>query len=414
MGIIIDNPIAEKTYRLEKHRAIANGVLDTAYSTFLLLIAVRWFHAGPAVKSIVSGVASYGFLLAPFSVLLAKRSKQPIAKSLIVIINITTIFLLIAVIVPTLPVFVICTTLGLGIGTTVIPLFTQIYQDNYPSSIRGQLFSRSNAVRLLASSVFGLVAGYLLTDNLNCYQSLLLVFALITLATTLAVNKLPTKALEGDDERGILAGFRSIKHDLMFRRMLIVWWFMGFGNLMMTGLRVEFLANPKYGLQLSELYISILIAVIPNIARLILNPIWGKVFDRFNFFWLRIIVNLTFILAIFSFFNSNNDTGLIVGAIIYGVSYAGGDLLWSLWVTKMAPAEMVADYMSVHVFMTGLRGIIAPFVAFYLAAFLPITTVAVISALLIVLGSLFLVPEILEKRDLGRPEADISETGSSV
>ena len=43
-------------------------------------------------------------------------------------------------------------------------------------------------------------------------------------------------------------------------------------------------------------------------------------------------------------------------------------MAWSLWVTKFSPAEHVAEYMSVHTFLTGCRGVIAPFIAFKLAS----------------------------------------------
>jgi MFS family permease len=113
-----------------------------------------------------------------------------------------------------------------------------------------------------------------------------------------------------------------------------------------------------------------------------------------NFFLLRITLNVGFILGILSFFTSNSLAGLIIGAIFYGVSIAGGDVAWSLWVTKFAPPERVADYMSVHTFFTGLRGIVAPVVAFQLATTVPLNLLGWISAGLILIGTAFLIPEI--------------------
>ena len=34
---------------------------------------------------------------------------------------------------------------------------------------------------------------------------------------------------------------------------------------------------------------------------------------------------------------------MIGAAILFGISNAGGDVAWSLWVTKFAPAARVAD-----------------------------------------------------------------------
>jgi len=146
----------------------------------------------------------------------------------------------------------------------------------------------------------------------------------------------------------------------------------------------------------------VLTGVIPNVARLILSPIWGWLFDHMNFFALRIILNIGFALGTLTFFLSDSRTGLVAAAIIYGISAAGGDVAWSLWVTKFAPPERVADYMSVHTFLTGVRGVLAPVVAFAVVARLSMVTLALISAGLIVLATLLLVPEIKFGRR-GRP-----------
>jgi hypothetical protein len=169
---------------------------------------------------------------------------------------------------------------------------------------------------------------------------------------------------------------------------------MGFANLMMLPMRIEFLANPKYGLELSAGEIAFLVGVVPNAARLLVSPIWGRLFDRMNFFVLRVTLNLGFALGIVAFFTSDSVAGLLVGAIVYGLSNAGGDVAWGLWVTKFAPPRHVADYMSVHTFFTGVRGVIAPLLAFHLASQLSVFTLAWFCAGLIGLASLMLLPEI--------------------
>jgi MFS family permease len=145
--------------------------------------------------------------------------------------------------------------------------------------------------------------------------------------------------------------------------------------------------------------------VIPNLARLVLNPLWGWLFDRMNFFVLRITLNIGFAAGILSFFVSGTVTGLTVGAILYGISNAGADVAWSLWVTKFAPPGRVADYMSVHTFFTGVRAFIAPIVAFYLVAGLPVQTMGWISVVLIAIGSAFLAAEIKSDKARGPRDA---------
>ncbi len=113
-----------------------------------------------------------------------------------------------------------------------------------------------------------------------------------------------------------------------------------------------------------------------------------------NFFVLRLLLNLGLVLGILSFFTTGSEIGLVVGGIVFGISNAGADVAWSLWVTKFAPPDRVADYMSVHTFFTGVRGVLAPVAAFSLVAGVTIHTMGWISVGLIMVGSLFLLPEV--------------------
>lgn len=164
--------------------------------------------------------------------------------------------------------------------------------------------------------------------------------------------------------------------------------FLGFGNLMMVPLRIEYLANRRYGLDLSEMEIALLVSTIPLVARLLASPLWGSLFDRMNFFSLRITINFCFLLSVLSFFSSDTFVYLALSAIIFGFSNSGGDVAWTLWVTKFAPPGMVPDYMAVHTFFTGIRGLLAPLTAFTLLGVIPLTTLMWISAGLMFLANI--------------------------
>ena len=169
---------------------------------------------------------------------------------------------------------------------------------------------------------------------------------------------------------------------------------------MMIPIRVEYLTNPVYGLEQNALTIATLILVIPNVFRLLLNPFWGWLFDRINFFLLRAVLNLFFAVGILIFFSSDKLLGMAIGQIFFGIAHAGGDIAWGLWVTKLAPPNKVADYMSVHTFFTGVRGVLAPVLGFsVLASGLAIGSLSLISAGLIVISAILLIPTIKQTRE---------------
>jgi len=86
--------------------------------------------------------------------------------------------------------------------------------------------------------------------------------------------------------------------------------------------------------------------------------------------------------------------GLCVGIALHGVARSGGNLAWSLWTTKFATADRVADYMSVHTFTTGIRGVAAPFVALGVAGSFSLEMVGVVSAGLMTIASLMILPDV--------------------
>lgn len=393
-----------QTFRYEALRAIASGIIETASATFLLIIAVRWFEAGAFAKGCVAAGSGLGYLLSPGVVALVKHLRLPATTAAARLALTGGIAMATAAALPTLPVFTLASLVALAAAGALIPLLTQVYQDNYPPDSRGRLFSRTVMIRIVSAATFSLAAGYLLSFDIAMFRILLGIFSLALVFSAWCLVRIPSGPLAAAEPGNPFRMFAAVRDDRVFRATLISWMFMGFANLMMLPLRVEYLANPKYGLALRPDLIALLTGVVPNIARLVLSPIWGWVFDRANFFVLRMGLNLGFALGIISFFTSGSMLGLVVAAVTFGVSTAGGDVAWSLWVTKIAPPDRVADYMSVHTFFTGLRGLIAPMVGFALVEHYSMVTMGWVASGCILAATLLLLPE-ARRGNLVRPRA---------
>ena len=397
------------TYFYELWRSATAGIIETAGSTFLLTIAVKQFAAGSVAKGIVAGSGSLGLLLSPLVVSFVISSGWRTGRAASRILAIGSVSFLLATLVPSLPVFVIGSMIGMAASAAIIPLLTQMYQDNYPEKERGRLFSRTVMVRIAMAAGFSKLAGDALDGHIDQYRWLLLAFGVALALASFCLSRCPTEPILSDGGAHPFRAMRYVREDALFRRTLICWMLMGFANLMMLPLRVEYLANPKYNQAVTVGMIALLTGVIPNLARLALSPVWGYLFDHMNFFALRVTLNIGFAIGIFTFFTSNSFAGLVAGAIVFGISNAGGDVAWSLWVTKFAPPGRVADYMSVHTFLTGVRGVLAPMVAFHFAAKLSLGMMAGLSSALIVLATLLLVPEIKWGRSARKATALVEE-----
>ncbi len=397
------------TYRYERWRSLSSGILETAGTTFLLLIAVRWFKADSFSKAIIASGGSLGLLLSPWLVSVVGNLGWPTSKAASRLAALGAVSFVIAALFPILPVFAIASVLGMSTASAAIPLLTQMYQENYPEKERGRRFSRTLMIRIATAAIFSELAGRALSGRIEYFPLLLLVFAAAFAFASFCLARCPTRMLTQTKGSHPFRALRYVRDDSLFRLTLICWMMLGFATLMMQPLRVEYLANQKYKMELTVSMIALLTGVIPNIARLILSPIWGWLFDHMNFFILRVTLNLGFAFGILTFFTSRDMKGLVFAAIIFGISNAGGDVAWSLWVTKFAPPDRVADYMSVHTFFTGARGILAPICAFQLINGISLQTLGWISAILIFTATLLLVPEIKFGRSARRTSALVEE-----
>ena len=418
------------TYRHERWRCLCTGILETASNTFLLLIAVRHFQAGALAKALVAGGGSLGLLLSPVAVHVTQRLGWPSMRAASWLLRLGCAACLVATACPHDASWLYAPACVLALASTsaIIPLLTQVHQDNYPADQRGRLYSRAFMLRIAAAIGFGFLGGQWLepgpwfqhhwpglTGDIlafpDRFRLLLLGFAVALGVAAWALQRIPSQPLRWQAEAHPLAGLRFLRTDRWFRQALIAWMLMGFANLAMLPMRVEYLGNPRHGLNKTAAEIALLTLVIPNAARLVLNPVWGWLFDRMNFFGLRIVLNLGFALGIATFFTSNTATGLVVAAIVYGISNAGGDVAWGLWVTKFAPPDRVADYMAVHTFTTGIRGVLAPFVAFQVVQRFSPQSMGWVSGAMILVASAILLPEVWSwpARSRGSPVPEAPE-----
>jgi hypothetical protein len=382
-----------RTFQLEMRRAITAGVLETASATFLLLIAVQHFQTGATAKALLVTGGPLGLLLSPLAVSLTRKMRWKAATGAAAASWLGCAAFLLATIFSDLRVFVPACMIGVMSLSVGIPMLTQIYQENYPSSERGDLFSKAVMVRVLSAALFAWLGGHWLDAHMDGYRLLMLAFSIAAGMGAWWIGKCPSTVLQAAVSSNPLHGMRHIRTDKLFRWLLASWMLMGFGNLLMLPLRVEFLANPRYGIELSPPMIALLVTMIPSLTNLVFARFWGRLFDRINFFLLRIVLNAFFVAAILSFFMYGGMTGFVLGGFFFGMATSGGNVAWSLWVTKVAKPEFVADYMGVHSFLTGVRGLLAPLLGFYLIDWIKMSSLAWWSLGAIALASLMLVPE---------------------
>jgi predicted MFS family arabinose efflux permease len=392
--------IERRTFRLDSLRSISVGVAESFGRTFFLLIALRGFSAPKGAKSIIASASGLGFLLSPVLVSIVMRRRVPAARAAALVVALGGLPLVLPLLVRNMNVFVVCAVLALAAGDGITVLVAPIHAANYPSSRRGALVSKSISVRVAASAIAGIVLGRLLKKDIGNWPIVLTIGVLAWITHAIVMYRMPSTPLvmQPTDVSATRRRLRLVRDDRILRNTLVSWMLMGFANLMTIPLRVEYLANPRYGVVANSERIALLTITIPAVVRLVLTPLFGWLFDRVNFFGMRIAANAAFGVSIATFFAGKSEAGLVIASIAFGVGVAAGDVLWSMWAVKFAPKDKVADYMALHTFSTGIRATVAPFVGFILIEQFSVTKIGFFCGALTMFGSFIVIPEWIRSR----------------
>jgi predicted MFS family arabinose efflux permease len=393
----IEREVVGRTQVVDVLRAIPLGILLPLETSVLLTIAIKHFDASALVKGLIAAAGGVGLLVSPYLTSLTRRLDLP-AMRMAMWVALAGAFGFALAASGSLPLYVIGVLIGLTAVNGTIPLLTFTYQRNFPTAERGKRVGRGLAMRVAVSAPLAVVIGAWLRDRLDLWWVILLAGSVAMVMLAALYRRMPTERLDRGQASGSMPHFHLVRTDRQLRMTLSAWMLMGFGNLMLLPLRVEYLAEAQYGIAADAAMITLLTVTIPSVVRFLTTPIFGRMFDRISFFAARILTNLLFAVYVVAFFSGTSDVALYVGSITLGVAVAGGDLMWMLWVTKFAPHDRVADYMGLHTFFTGVRAVTAPLIGFLVIERFSLGWVAVIAAALMVVSSVVLVPEARAER----------------
>ncbi len=392
--------LAQQTFRWDLLRGFFRGVLTSGTQTFGLFIAIRYFDAGLFSKSLIGSAPFIGMIFSLFLFHYAAMTnlKKSVCGSLPIVLS--GVFLILAATADSLWAYSLCVVAGFMLLTAVIPFLTSIYYDNYPADRRGALFSKAVMVTVLVSILSGFFGSSLMDRDPGFYKWILIALGVAALGKAYAIWHMPSNKIEEHNHANPFAHMKLVIQDRAFGYVLLTWFIMGFANLWVLPLRIDYITSSVYGIEGSALFVATIITIIPDFMRAFSAPLLAKLFDRINFVILRMIINVLFACGILLFFLTKDPVVIGLGSALIGIAFGGGTVAWSLWVTKYAPPGKVAAYMSVHVFLTGVRGTLGPLIGFWTVQQIGPTAIGMVSFAMMMVATLMLIPEI--KRGRGK------------
>ena len=399
--------LAQKTFRWDLLRGFFRGIITSGTQTFGLFIAIRYFNADLLSKSLIGSAPFMGMLFSLFLFHYAALTnfKKSICGSLPMVLSGS--FLILAASTSSLWSYTLCIVLGFMLLTAIIPFLTSIYNDNYPAGRRGAFYSKAVLVTVLVSIVSGYLGSSMMDQDPEFYRWVLIALGVAGLGKAYAIWRMPSDKIEDHSHSNPFKHMKLVLEDRSFGYVLLTWFIMGFANLWILPLRVDYVTSSTYGIEGSALLVATLITIVPDLMRAFSAPLLAKLFDRINFIILRMILNVIFALGVGLFFLTKDPWVIGIASALIGIAFGGGTVAWGLWVTKYAPPGKVGAYMSVHVFLTGVRGTLGPLIGFWTVQKIGPSAIGLVSFAMMITATLMLIPEIKHGRGKHLPSSQV-------
>jgi MFS family permease len=358
---------SRRTFIYDNARCFFTGILEGGFKGFVLLIAIRAFDAPCICKAIMSSAGFAGLLFAPIMVSLASRlCHTPATKICAAYFMVVACILLASVFTNSFWMYFALVVLARVLFKQYIPLMIDVYGNNYSKEERGYKLAYSLMVLPIATTIFSVIGGIILDFSRDGYRIILLTIAIAAAGAAYSFYRIPSRPIPRQGNGSLLVNFKIIFQDRLFLMMLLLMTLTGIATQMTVPLRAEYLANERCGINSSNLFVMLTITTIPYVCRMVSSIFWGSLFDRISIIRMRVIVNLFLLLGFILFFNSTSIAMLSLSAILTGLGYGGGEVVWCLWVTKITDRDKLSQYMSANTAFVGVRSFVAPFIGYLL------------------------------------------------
>lgn len=409
------NPVIRTTYRAHLW-LYALGAPFIAMIQYSPNLAVRTFNAHDWVPFLAAIVPASHFLAIFFTSIIGRGDKTRWVVVPMIISNLM-FFLLFLVNRQVGWTFAVVVILGYALRAPIILAQSSIFRTNYPPTLRSFALSVPLAFQYAGVSLYAFISGRLFDKSEDWVIPMFILSAVMGIAgawlfrgvrqeqpASLPISE--TSGREGapaprliDVLKELGGQFRVLRTNTGFFRFQLAYLFFGSGFVAIQAVMPFYLKAEFNNLHEQD---TMAINTVPALAIAITLPFWGKLLDRHNPLLIRTIVNGIWSLTPIFLYFAKTMKGVYIGQMIQGFAWSGSTLVWWLGVNYYARAHEVANLMSVHQTLTGVRGIITPFFGIWIGNAFGYKRSMLFWFVLMLVGFFIMLEEVMRERRMGR------------
>lgn len=281
------------------------------------------------------------------------------------------------------------------------PMRTSLLKTNFPASHRFRIVSHVRMMEFLCMMVASTLAGILLDRDGDWFRVVFPVGCVIGITGTWMfvqlreeVEEIPQKVIS------IRRFLRVMKEDKVYMKFQFLFSISGMANLMGLPLYVLYTVDV---IQANYTEIAISKGVLYGIASMICMKWWGNLMDRYpNPILMRAILSLLWCLHPLCYAAAWDMTMIYVAEAWFGFIFAGGQLNWMLGPLFFCSDKDAPLYTTIHSFMNGLRGMIAPVMGYLLYIWIGFIPTFIVISIILLLNSISIYLLYIKTKDLER------------
>ncbi|MCB5278377.1 MAG: MFS transporter [Candidatus Cloacimonetes bacterium] len=398
------NPFVRQTVYLLMLAAVFNGAVQSLAQT-QDIIARKALHARDWQLMLMTMIWPVSNFLSIWWGRLFEKSRH---KSYYFIAGgvVGRLTLLYAIWLSTMNEYLVIMALLYSANSMLLPAQNSIYQRNIRPQRRAAVYGYTLSIGMAISIVLTFIVGRALDIQESSFRWILALTGIAGFISTLLhsrINiqepmiepsqiheKVTLKAAFLDPIQRSLALMKQNKAFSAFERSFSIY---GMGYIMMQPIIPIYMVDR---LQLSYTNNFLAKGVLSQLGMLFLAPLFGSLHDRMHpfkyigfSFALLMLFPLLFVLS--SYWAGESVVAVIIVFVaytIFGLAMTGVNMAWNMSSIFFAGNEDAAMYQSVHVTLTGVRGLVAPVLGFTLLRLIGIESVFIVAAGFLALASI--------------------------
>lgn len=261
-----------------------------------------------------------------------------------------------------------------SLWTGVITLRAAVWRGNYEKSLRAKVAGRMATVQSIVLAATGLLIGRAMDFDERAFHLLFpllaaaglvgnAIYSRVRLRGEPALLEMERHSTHERPSLNPMSVVSVLRRDRPYRHFMGWMFVFGLGNLLISFPFTKAFEGASY---LEGILVR---TTIPFLVMPLAIPFWARMLARRHVIEFRAIHAWAFVAATFTLvLASVTDARWIyyLASGMLGFAFGGGALAWNIGHSDFAPPERDALYMSVHVTLNGLRGLLSPFIAFAL------------------------------------------------